>query len=65
MKRIIYLSSGIRIFLDVEINELLNVSRRNNTKNSVTGLLLYSDGNFCKLLRVKMKCLKSLILVKT
>lgn len=50
MHRIIYLSSGVRIFTDEEINELLNVSRSNNQKSGLTGLLLYSEGNFMQIL---------------
>jgi hypothetical protein len=50
MHRIIYLSSGIKIFSDEEINDLLKVSRNNNEKNGITGLLLYSDGNFMQIL---------------
>lgn len=50
MHRIIYLSSGIKIFSDEEINDLLKVSRNNNQKNGITGLLLYSDGNFMQIL---------------
>jgi hypothetical protein len=50
MHRIIYLSSGIKIFSDEEINDLLKVSRENNLKNDITGLLLYSDGNFMQIL---------------
>jgi hypothetical protein len=50
MHRIIYLSSGIKIFSDEEINDLLKVSRNNNEKNGITGLLLYSDGNFIQIL---------------
>lgn len=50
MKRIIYLSTGVTIFSDFEINDLLNVSRINNAKNGITGLLLYSDGNFLQII---------------
>ena len=50
MHRIIYLSSGVKIFSDEEINDLLKISRENNQKNGITGLLLYSDGNFMQIL---------------
>ena len=50
MYRIIYLSSGVKIFSDEEINDLLKVSRENNQKNGITGLLLYSEGNFMQIL---------------
>lgn len=50
MHRIIYLSSGIKIFSDEEIKNLLYVSRINNSKNGITGLLLYAEGNFIQIL---------------
>lgn len=53
MYRIIYLSSGIKIFSDEEINEILKTSRTNNLENNITGLLLYSDGNFIQILEGK------------
>lgn len=33
-----------------EINHILEVSRRNNSKNNVTGILLYRNGEFLQLL---------------
>lgn len=50
MHRIIYLSSGVKIFSDEENNDLLKISRINNKNNGITGLLLYSDGNFMQIL---------------
>ncbi len=50
MNRIIYLSSAIKLFSDEEINELLHQSRINNKKRNLTGLLLYSEGNFMQIL---------------
>lgn len=50
MQHIIYVSSGIKIFSDIEINDLLKVSRANNLENNITGLLLYSDGNFMQII---------------
>ncbi|UGS22836.1 BLUF domain-containing protein [Flavobacterium channae] len=59
MQRIIYLSSGVKIFSDEEINELLNVSRVNNQKSGITGLLLYSDGNFMQILEGKKEAIEN------
>jgi hypothetical protein len=59
MHRIIYLSSGIKIFSDQEINELLKISRVNNQKNGITGLLLYSDGNFMQILEGEKEAVES------
>lgn len=50
MYRIIYLSSAIKILSDDEINDLLTISRENNLKHDITGLLLYSEGNFIQIL---------------
>jgi hypothetical protein len=59
MHRIIYLSSGIKIFSDEEINDLLKVSRNNNEKNGITGLLLYSDGNFMQILEGEKEAIEN------
>ena len=50
MHRIIYLSSAIKLFTDEEINNLLQISRLNNELKDITGLLLYSEGNFIQIL---------------
>ena len=50
MQRIIYLSSGVKVFSDEEINSLLDISRKNNANNDITGLLLYADGNFLQII---------------
>lgn len=59
MHRIIYLSSGVKIFSDEEINDLLKVSRENNQKNGITGLLLYSEGNFMQILEGEKEVVES------
>lgn len=59
MHRIIYLSSGVKIFSDEEINDLLKISRENNQKNGITGLLLYSDGNFMQILEGEKEAVES------
>lgn len=50
MYRIIYLSSAVELFSDEEINGLLTLSREKNLKYNITGLLLYSEGNFMQII---------------
>ncbi|MVO08394.1 bluf domain protein [Flavobacterium sp. TP390] len=60
MYRIIYLSSATTKFTNEEILTLLNASRKNNEANEITGLLLYSDGNFLQIIEGKQKKIKAL-----
>ena len=60
MYRIIYLSSATTKFTNEEILTLLNASRKNNEANKITGLLLYSDGNFLQIIEGKQKKIKAL-----
>lgn len=46
MKYLLYASSGIREFGPDDINDILEVSRRNNAEAGVSGMLLYAMGNF-------------------
>lgn len=48
--RLIYISSGKKKFGAAELQEILEVSIRNNADVGVTGMLLYLDGNFLQLL---------------
>ena len=50
MYHLVYVSSAVNLFTDVELKELLEVSRRNNSTCGITGLLLYIDGNFIQML---------------
>lgn len=50
MYYIIYLSAGAKWFSEEELEELLKLSKTNNRRNNITGLLLYGDGNFIQLL---------------
>jgi hypothetical protein len=50
VRRIVYLSTATRLMSDVELMDVLRVSRENNTRDGVTGLLLYQGGNFIQLL---------------
>ena len=47
---LVYASSATKPFNEQELIELLNVSRRNNEKAEITGMLLYRDGNFMQYL---------------
>ncbi|NHN26727.1 BLUF domain-containing protein [Flavobacterium jejuense] len=60
MYRIIYLSSATTKFNNDEIIALLKTSRSNNETNGITGLLLYSDGNFLQIIEGKRKPLQKL-----
>lgn len=60
MYRIIYLSSATTKFNNEEIIALLKTSRSNNKTNGITGLLLYSDGNFLQIIEGKRKPLQKL-----
>lgn len=50
MRRIVYLSTATRLLSDLELMDVLRVSRENNARDGVTGLLLYQGGNFIQLL---------------
>jgi hypothetical protein len=50
MRRIVYLSTATRLMSDADLMEVLRVSRANNERDDVTGLLLYQGGNFIQLL---------------
>lgn len=50
MYYIIYLSAGTSWFDENELKNILTVSNINNSRNNITGLLLYGEGNFIQLL---------------
>jgi Sensors of blue-light using FAD len=47
---LVYASSATHPFSEAELLALLELSRRNNTRVNVTGMLLYRDGNFLQVL---------------
>ena len=47
---IIYVSSAVNPFDDTELEQLLVDARNFNSANSLTGVLLYADGNFLQCL---------------
>lgn len=46
----IYSSAAIKEFSPAELEELLAVSRKNNSKLGITGILLYEKGFFFQIL---------------
>jgi hypothetical protein len=50
MISIIYVSSAAQLFSTADLGRLLEVSRTNNAKREVTGMLLYKDGNFMQVI---------------
>ena len=50
MRRIVYLSTATALMSNDELLSILCQSRENNLRDQVTGLLLYSGGNFIQLL---------------
>jgi len=50
MYYLIYLSAGVNWFSEKELTDILSISDINNSRNNITGLLLYSEGNFIQLL---------------
>lgn len=47
---IVYVSSATTLMTDQELNAILDQSRRNNERRSVTGAMLYQDGNIMQVL---------------
>ncbi len=47
---LIYVSSASRLLDDVELEEILRVSRQNNQRDDITGMLLYKGGNIIQVL---------------
>uniref|UniRef100_UPI0040484236 BLUF domain-containing protein n=1 Tax=Aliarcobacter sp. TaxID=2321116 RepID=UPI0040484236 len=50
MYRIMYISTAIVNFSDNELNELLNIARKNNSKKNLTGLLVVKGRTFLQCL---------------
>lgn len=55
-----YLSSSNGLFSRRELDEILAVSRRNNTASGVTGMLLYRDGNLMQVLEGEKPVVRAL-----
>jgi hypothetical protein len=57
----VYVSSAVRPLTEDEILDILRVSRQNNERLGVTGMLLYRDGNFLQVLEGPASVVDSLI----
>lgn len=57
----VYVSSANKPFTQAELIELLRISRENNTKAGLTGMLLYHDGNFMQLLEGEPESVDALL----
>ena len=47
---LVYVSSASRLLHDSELETILRVSRRNNLRDHITGMLLYKGGNIMQVL---------------
>lgn len=56
MYHIVYLSSAVEKFSADDLLQILTISRRNNDRCGITGMLLYSDGNIIQVLEGEEKC---------
>ena len=58
MLRMLYVSGASRQLSDDAIQEILAVSRRNNLRDGVTGMLLWADGVFIQILEGEAKTVR-------
>lgn len=58
LKHLIYVSTASYPMEDRDLVELLDVSRRNNQEEQLTGMLLYKDGTFMQVLEGEPAMLK-------
>ena len=50
LQTIAYVSSATRLFAEQQLESVQNEARGSNLENDITGVLLYSDGNFMQCL---------------
>ena len=60
MFSVVYVSSASRPFSTEELAALLATSRRNNTRDGITGMLLYRDGNIMQVLEGEEAAVRAL-----
>ncbi|WP_158824844.1 BLUF domain-containing protein [Mucilaginibacter lacusdianchii] len=58
MEYLIYISTASRNITQDDLLDILTVSRNNNTKNNLTGMLLYGEGAFIQVLEGETEALK-------
>lgn len=57
---LVYVSSATTLFSESELDEILDRSHQNNTRLSVSGILLYKDGNLMQILEGEEATVRSL-----
>jgi Sensors of blue-light using FAD len=56
---LVYVSSAIDLFDRAQLDDILAVSRRNNSARGITGMLLYKDGNLMQVLEGDEQAVRS------
>lgn len=59
MLQMIYTSVAARKFSSEDLTKLLEVARRNNERDGITGMLLYEDGTFIQVLEGEEEIVES------
>lgn len=57
---LVYTSIAAKLMTDDEMRDILAVSRRNNEKLNVTGMLLYKDGHFIQALEGESEAVEAI-----
>lgn len=57
---LIYVSSAVKLFSPSELLSLLEKCHENNSRQEITGMLLYKDGNFMQMLEGEEEAVRSL-----
>jgi len=60
MKNIVYLSTAVKLMNDDQLIEILETARQNNSKQDITGVLLYSEGTFLQVLEGEESCIDAI-----
>jgi len=60
MLQIIYASSAVTTFSELELGQLLMLARKNNKRLGVTGMLLYHDASFLQVIEGEAAVLQTL-----
>lgn len=61
MVSMIYVSSAPGRMNTAELDEILRISRRNNERDAISGLLLYADGNFIQAVEGPQAAIEALL----
>ncbi|MFD2163422.1 BLUF domain-containing protein [Paradesertivirga mongoliensis] len=60
LHRIVYVSTSVDLLAEEQLEEILSVSRKNNSEKDITGILVYNDGNILQVLEGSKKDLHTL-----